>query len=620
LPPATRRSLRETTTPVDLLVWATSLVLVVIGVAGGNPAALLLGQVGWAALVVMPGAAVWRRVPVAAVLLIFFYIAAGEVMWLLVRVTGLSTGWQMTAALPSMVSGVLASAAGYRLLGGWISPGQGSGWSTARGPMMSAMGSFLVVLVLAWPSLRGGTQLGTTQYAVPGLEHMHNVVRAAVVDRTGMIPYGRLSPAHNVAGDYYPRGFHLVVAWLNASVDVDLRTNVQQWIVGYLRLFWLVWALVALSLATMASQVFARLGHRQFAAAAVLGGCVIFLPFVYDDIVLVGFSSYVLGIFAVSVSLTTYLCREWSTWTVLTCVASFVVASHGWLVLAVVPLLLTAHQILVLRRRKGSAARGQAIRHWSRVVALSSALALIAIRPWVFTYLSGDATSQAKENGAIAQPPTILALGVAAALALVLFWPSGRALLRSLALPVAAFAIMALVGVRAAGWDTDLYYPRKMFWALILLLAPIALACWLHLGDWLIQRVLPIALGRVRVLAGAAVVLLACLSARQAAVDLLLDRPLESPSSVRLAEHALDRGAAFQLVSLSEASSDSNRVASMWGRAARDIRGLQSVDVSEIDFNTATPAVMCARGAAMGVPVHVVTRQFGRLTEQPCGG
>ncbi len=616
--PGDHRPVRESVAPVDVLAWTVSLVLVGFGVASGNPAALLLGQIGWFALLLMPQSEMWHRIPVAAVLVLFVYVAAGEVAWLAVRMTGLTNGWQLTAALPSMLSGVLGTASAGLLLSRLRERG------TLRPPVrpmrqhFASAAGFVALLAVAFPALRSGTQLGAAGFAIPGTEHMHNLLRAAVVNREGLIPYGILSPVRNFTGDYYPRGFHLVSAWLNAGVDVRLDTEPQPWVLGYLRLFWLLWAITVMSFATAAGHAFRRLGHQRTVVAACLGASIIFLPSFYDGVVLVGFSSYLLAITAVSVSIMTFLFQPWNRATVLVSLAAFVVASHGWLVLAVVPFVLAVRQLWSLRPRPQAAARPSAMA-WTAGLAVSAALAVMAARPWVYTLLSGDASRQARENGYIEAPPPLAAVVAASGLTLILFWPAGRSLARRAAVPVGAMACVVVLGFRAAGWDLELYYPRKLVWATTLLLLPLALAAWLHLGDRLLVRVSRDGSPNApRAIAGLVVLALVTFLVRASVPDLLLNRPRMPADSVRLAERAVESGGQYQLIAVGVGDSDADRASSMWGRAARDMRGLPSLDVSEIDFDGATAAGMCYHATAAGVPAHVITRLQGSLTERTC--
>lgn len=611
---------REPIASVDILVWTTSLVLVGLGVAGGNPASLLLGQIGWAALLLGPETEVWRRMAGAAVLLIFTYVAAGEALWIVARLGGIAGGWQGTGAFPSVLSGILATASATPFLRLWKQrSSSGEKTDSLLRRHLGPAAAFLAVMVLTFPALRGGTQLGTAGFAISGSEHMHNLLRAAEVDRVGFIPYGYLSPIRDFTNDYYPRGFHLVSAWLNAGVDVTRETEPQPWILGYLQLFWLLWAMTVLSLTSAASHAFNRLGHRNGWVAGVLGASVIFVPAFYDGVVMVGFSSYLLALLAVSVSLTTFLFQRWSYGTVLVSLAAFVVASHGWLVMAVVPLSLAACQLWSLRPPKSRTERASSPGRWAAAVAGSAAVSLLAARPWGFTLLSGDATNQAKENGHIEGAPTVWAVITGLGLALLLFWPLGRSLARIVSIPVTALALIAFVGIRAAGWDLDLYYPRKIVWATLLLLLPLALASWVHLGDRLVGRVT--AHGHTRLYrggAGIATVLLAGLLVLPSVSDLMFNRPRVPADSVRLAERAVEVGGEYQLIIVDVDGAEADRASSMWGRAARDMRRLPSVDVSEINFETATAEGMCYSAAAVGVPARVVTRVAGVPTEQAC--
>lgn len=153
----------------------------------------------------------------------------------------------------------------------------------------------------------------------------------------------------------------------------------------------------------------------------------------------------------------------------------------------------------------------------------------------------------------------------------------------------------------------------------MLLLLPLALAAWLHLGDRLLVRVTAHGHTRLfRAVAAVAVVALVGSSVLRSVSDLLLNRPRVPADSVRLAERAVEIGGEYQLIAVGVGDAEADRASSMWGRAARDMRSLPSLDVSEIDFETATAEGMCYSAAAAGVPAHVVTRVAGVLTEQAC--
>jgi hypothetical protein len=293
--------------------------------------------------------------------------------------------------------------------------------------------------------------------------------------------------------------------------------------------------------------------------------------------------------------------------------AAFVVATHGWLVLAPVPATVAAVEMIRWWRRPERAGHTKLV-FGSLACA---ALVLAAIRPWAFTLLSGDAGSQAQERGYVEHAPWLL--GALVAIGLVLL--SGFALRHRFGgaelVPFAALMLVSVVAFHAAGWQLELYYPQKVIWAVFVLLAPLAVAGWVRSVTFSRRgsTVSPVG-GKLVVLVLVAAAMLTL--SRSGFLPLGLTHSSARSTSLALAGSAIASSGSHQLLIVRVNGPDEDRLTSMWGRAARDIRGLPAVDVSEIDFDGITPERMCEIARARGVAAEIATRTPDGLIRRNC--
>jgi hypothetical protein len=93
-----------------------------------------------------------------------------------------------------------------------------------------------------------------------------------------------------------------------------------------------------------------------------------------------------------------------------------------------------------------------------------------------------------------------------------------------------------------------------------------------------------------------------------------LNRPFLNSSSVSAAERAVDFRPTSQLVVWGVGSPNDDRIASLWGRAARDVRMYPALDVSNIDFAATSRAGLCTAAAEAGVHIKLLV---GDANAQP---
>jgi hypothetical protein len=599
--------------------WAIALILVLWGVASRNPAALLFGQVIWVGMLLPARHAWWTRFPAGTLLLVAGYLLVAEGLWLISAVRDVS----MSAWAPLVVHGVSAGLGGVTFVhlrrrfrhGGSDEPGPCDRQRT------SPLDLLLVgcVTAITVPILRPGRLLGAVQLSVPGWEHMHNLARASLVDERGFIDYGGLSPARHASGDYYPRGFHLVFSVLGRASRLSPNGDLQAWMLGYVRMYWLVWAMIAVTAAACAFhatfRVTARSGLSMVSALASMA--IVFVPQVMYRVITPGFSSFALGTLAVAVSLSAFLFERPTSESTVIAAAGFAVASHGWLLLAPVALVGTLCLLVVSALGRGtSGSRRSEGSTWRVAVPLAPILSLAA-RPWWFTLSSGDAGAQAQENGAIESPPALIVVGcIAACLTYLAVAPRWGIVARS-SVPALLLGALFVVSVRAAAWHVDYYYPKKVLWGALLLLAPLAVSGVIAAGCAIIGR-LPDALRKAAEVGGGVTLLaVVALTVHSTLAQVVLNRPFLGKETVQAAERAVDFRPSAQLIVWQVGTSGDSRLASMWGRAARDVREQPSIDVSSIDFSAISVADICEMARDSGVEVELLVGS-GRASPVSC--
>jgi hypothetical protein len=595
-------------------VWLLCALLTLAGFALKNPAALFLAQAGWLALL-LPLRERCAALPAAAVLLAATYLALSELLWMGSRALGAAPRGEVLDKIPLVVSLLLAAFVVRRA--GFNGPLRRLRATQLSSMSLPGLVGCAAVAALVWPALRPGAGLSAVPFAAGGFEHMHNLARAALIGGDHVVPYGDLNPVRNFTGDYYPRGFHLLASWFNAALGLDPNSDTEAWAVGYIRLSWLVWALLAVALFSLGRVLALRLGAaREISLASGLASAaVLFLPYVHYAIVGVGFVAYAVALLAVAATLAVVGAGEKGPWPSLLASAAFVVASHGWLVLAPVAAAIGAATFLFWRA-------GAPLRRQLALALALGAVALVGARPAIFTLFSGSAQTQAKEPGSIALVPPVLLLMVAAGLMLLtLLCGRDADLLRDTVAPAAALVLASVVGVRAAGWNVGLYYPQKIFWALFVLLAAPAIVGAVVTLQPLLRAVRPAALRGTLVGGAVCAALLLPTTAQPRAVEaLVLGRTSAGPTTAELASRALAVAAEKQLVAIGVDGETPDLLASMWGRAGRDIRGLPSLDVSNIPWAEATRERVCSGARDAGVTLMLVARsEDGRLRVSDCG-
>jgi hypothetical protein len=594
-----------------LLTWSVCAALAALGLLTNNPAALFVATAGWLTQVIPVRIPLARALPLAGVVLAAVMIAVSELIWLVERtMPDLPIDLRHLSSAMPLLAAAAAGSLTFRKRDTVDATRRADGDWSREGLHLAA------VLAVVSPCLLLGTSLAAAPFALPGFEHMHNLVRATYVEHLSYIPYGPLGPAHNFSGDYYPRGFHLVADWFNAAAGNESNATLHRWVVGYLRMYWIFWALAVLAVGSAARCFAARLGAPGLVAGAagVAGAALLLLPSVYHGVIEPGFGSFGVGVLAVAVSLAAAVEGRYPTdrlWVGLIACAAFVVGSHGWLLTTpVVGAVAAFHLIPTSRGSRRS--RGSALLQ----VTVPIAAVLASARPWWFTLVSGDAAAQAKEPGRI--DPVPLGLGgillVGCLLGLVAAFKARR--MRHLIAPLAAAAAVSFIAFRASGNELDLYYPRKVLWADLILVLPLGIGGWTVLAAGLLRR-LPAgeSQSRERLTVGLATAVLISLAA-----PTVLDLFRAAPSQVSLASNALDNAITYQLVAVQVDGADADFATSMWGRAGRNLHGAPSLDVSEIELSSMTPEVVCTfNDPAGGLALVVATRSDdGEIELRPC--
>jgi len=537
----------------------------------------------WAAQALSGDEPTWRLLPASAVLLVAWFIAMGELSWLLSR-AGLPH-----AALPFAFTGLFTvgcAGAAARRLRSRRDQGTIQGRSTWR----QQLGTFVVVAAAMWPALRPGLDIGTAEFVLPAVDIMHNMSRAALVQEIGYIPYGLASPVSELSGDYYPRGFHLMTASLAQVLHINPRDDAELWALDFARLFWLMWGLVMLALAAWA----VRLQEMRSASrpaplvfVAVTTPAVLLLAPVFWGIVLPGFPSFALALLGTIVALTQLSATRALGRALVVSSASAVVVIHAWQPLLLVIAL--AGAVRIFREWRES----PMLRSTSAFAVVGVAVAL-TFRPLGAALLSGDATSQARENGSIAGIPVLVLAAWAVGVVVWLASPTGgerRAVIGAAFFGAVLLECAALV-VTDGEWN--LYYPRKVVWASVLIfLPPLAVAArgLLAAGSNRVQgRISGV---RIEAILLVLVIVAALMSVRSITVTVLANRPFLEARLAAFAHQSLDRSD-VQVVAHRFMTEESDYAADMWGRGGLELQGPPALNLSDVKVGDMSLGQLCA--------------------------